>query len=195
MTRIATADRAGPGAAKASRGLQDLQIDRVLGTPNVVVRLDREEILRHGLDPDRLARELRARIAGVEATLFNEVDQRIDIAVRFPREERIDLAGALASPVQLPGGQTVPLRSFLVLREERPVRELLRHNQRRMVTISAEVDGRSLDDVWRDAWQVVEDAAHSAQHPGRRGRRAARDAAGASAISEWRCCWRPYWST
>jgi HAE1 family hydrophobic/amphiphilic exporter-1 len=146
-------------ALTAVEGLQDLQVDRVFGTPNVVVRLDREEILRQGLDPDRLARELRARIAGVEATLFNEVDQRIDIAVRFPREERIDLAGALASPVQLPGGQTVPLRSFLVLQEERPVRELLRRNQRRMVTISAEVDGRDLDDVWRDAWQVVDEAA------------------------------------
>ena len=108
---------------------------------------------------DRLARELRARIAGIEATLFNEVDQRIDIAVRFPRDERLDLARALSSPVQLPGGQTVPLSSFLVLQEERPVRELLRRNQRRMVTISGEVQGRDLDAVWRDAQQVVDDLA------------------------------------
>ena len=48
----------------------DLQMDRVLGTTNVVVRLDREEILRHGLDPDRMARELQARVAGIEATLL-----------------------------------------------------------------------------------------------------------------------------
>ena len=66
-------------------GLVDLQMDRVLGTTNVVVRLDREEILRHGLDPERMARELQARVAGVEATFFNEVDQRIDIAIRLPR--------------------------------------------------------------------------------------------------------------
>jgi HAE1 family hydrophobic/amphiphilic exporter-1 len=155
---IAAADELAQALADVD-GLQDLQVDRVLGTSNVVVRLDREEILRQGLDPDRLARELRARIAGVEATLFNEIDQRLDIAVRFPREERIDLAGALASPVRLPGGQTVPLRSFLVLQEERPVRELLRRNQRRMVTISGEVDGRALDDVWRDARQVVDEVA------------------------------------
>jgi HAE1 family hydrophobic/amphiphilic exporter-1 len=140
-------------------GLQDIQVDRVLGTPNVVVRLDREEILRQGLDPDLLARELRARIAGVEATLFNEIDQRIDIAVRFPRDERLDLAGALDSPVRLPGGRTVPLRSFLILSEERPVRELLRRNQRRMVAVSAEVEGRSLDEVWREAQRVVEEVA------------------------------------
>ena len=136
-------------------GLRDLQVDRVLGTPNVVVRLDREAILRHGLDPDRLARELRARIAGTEATLFNEVDQRIDIAVRFPRDERIDLSAALASPVRLGNGQTVPLRSFLLLGEEQPVRELVRRNQRRMVTLTGDVEGRSIDAVWRDAEAVA----------------------------------------
>jgi HAE1 family hydrophobic/amphiphilic exporter-1 len=140
-------------------GLYDLQVDRVLGTPNVVVRLDREEILRNGLDPDRLARELRARIAGVEATSFNEVDQRIDIAIRFPRDHRLDLAAALASPVKLANGQAVPLGSFLALNEERPVRELVRRNQRRMVTITGDVDGRSIDDVWVEAQQVVVEAA------------------------------------
>ena len=36
-------------------------------------------------------------------------------------------------------GKTVPLRTFIELSEERPVRELVRRNQRRMVTVSAEV--------------------------------------------------------
>ena len=90
-------------------GLADLQVDRVLGTPNVVVRLDREEILRSGLDPERLARELRDRIAGVEATTFNEVEQRIDIAVRFAarRSARI-WPRRSSSPVRLAGGRTRP---------------------------------------------------------------------------------------
>ncbi len=139
-------------------GLSDLQIDRVLGTPNVVVRLDREEIVRQGLDPDVLARELQARIAGVEATFFNEIDQRIDIAVRFPRDQRIDLSTALASPVRLANGQTVPLRAFLTLSEERPVRQLVRKNQRRMVTITGAVNGRKLDDVWVDVQAAVAEA-------------------------------------
>jgi HAE1 family hydrophobic/amphiphilic exporter-1 len=142
----------------AIEGLSDLQMDRVLGTPNVVVHLDRESILRNGLDPDRLARELRARIAGVEATSFNEVDQRIDIAVRFPRDERLDLAATLASPVKLANGQNVPLRTFLNIEEERPVRELVRRNQRRMVTINGDIEGRGIDDVWEDALRVVDEA-------------------------------------
>ena len=137
-------------------GLVDLQMDRVLGTTNVVVRLDREEILRQGLDPDRMARELQARVAGIEATFFNEVDQRIDIAIRLPLDERRNLSSALATSVPLAGGQSVPLSTFLVMEEERPVRELKRRNQQRWVTISGNLDGRSIDSVWEEAEAIAQ---------------------------------------
>ncbi|UCH83639.1 MAG: efflux RND transporter permease subunit [Candidatus Latescibacterota bacterium] len=135
--------------------LRDIQIDRVIGTPNLVVHLDAEEILRSGLDPDIVARELRNRIRGVEATTFNEVDQRIDISVRIPRQQRRDLALALDSPIEITTGETVPLRSFLDVTEEAPVRELTRRNQRRMVTISADLRRGSIDDAWHEAMAVA----------------------------------------
>ena len=135
-------------------GLQDIQVDRVLGNPNVVVRLKREEILRSGLDPQAIAEELRNRIGGIEATTFNEVEQRIDISVRFDRKTREDLANALHSAVDVGGGKSVPLSAFLDIRQERPVRELVRKNQQRMVTVSAQVAGRSLDEIWNDVTAV-----------------------------------------
>ena len=144
------------GELRGVEGLVDLQMDRVLGTTNVVVRLDREEILRHGLDPDRMARELQARVAGIEATFFNEVDQRIDIAIRLPLDERRSLAAALATSIRLDGGQTVPLSTFLDLAEERPVRELKRRNQQRWVTISGNLEGRGIDSVWEETEAIAE---------------------------------------
>ncbi len=132
-------------------GLINLQVDRVLGTPNLVIRLDTEEILREGLSPETVAQEIRNRIAGIEATTFNEVDQRIDISVRIAREERRDLNRGLNSPINLPGGEAVPLRSLVDIAEELPVRELIRRNQRSMVTISSDLDKLSSD----DAWQIV----------------------------------------
>jgi HAE1 family hydrophobic/amphiphilic exporter-1 len=128
-----------------------LQVDRVLGTPNVVVRLDTEEILRAGLDPDQIARDVRNRIAGVEATTFNEVEKRIDIAVRYPRLEREDLAGVLSSPVTVSGQSAVPLRRFVSVDEETPVRELTRRNQRRMVTVAGEARDGDVAAAWKEA--------------------------------------------
>jgi len=131
-------------------GLTDLEMDRVLGNPTVEVNIDREAALRHGINPDQLARELQARIQGVVATTFNEVEQRVDIAVRLPLDERRDLDGVLASPVEVGAGKTAPLSSFVVLSEGRPVREVVRRNQRRQITISGDIAGRKLSKVWTD---------------------------------------------
>ncbi|MBD3336416.1 MAG: MMPL family transporter [Candidatus Eisenbacteria bacterium] len=136
-------------------GLVDVEMDRVLGNPTVDISLDREKALRYGLEPDALARELRARIQGVVATSFNEVEQRIDIAVRLPQDERRDLEGVLSSPVQLAGGKTVPLRTFVIQSEGQPVREVVRLNQRRQITLSGDVRGRGLDDIWNDVNELL----------------------------------------
>ncbi|MBD3235926.1 MAG: hypothetical protein GF330_04420 [Candidatus Eisenbacteria bacterium] len=136
-------------------GLVDLEVDRVLGTPNLVLRIDREEAIRSGLDPEFLARELRNRIQGVAATTFNEAEQRVDIAVRFPDAERKDLEGILGTPVEVGPGRLVRLGRFVTLTEETPVRELVRRDQRRLVTITGDVRGRRADHVRRDALRIA----------------------------------------
>jgi HAE1 family hydrophobic/amphiphilic exporter-1 len=131
-------------------GLVDLEMDRVLGNPTLRLSLDREKALRYGIEPEFVAGELRGRIQGNVATQFNEIDRRIDIAVRLPRDQRQDLGEVLASPVALPGGKTVTLGTFVTQHVERPVREIVRRDQRRQITISGDVQGRGVDEVWTD---------------------------------------------
>jgi HAE1 family hydrophobic/amphiphilic exporter-1 len=137
-------------------GLADVEMDRVLGNPTVEVTIDREKALRFGLEPEQLAAELRNRIQGTVATTYNEIEQRIDIAVRLPLEERYDLSTVLASPVAVGGGKTVPLGSFVVQSTGTPVRELVRRNQRRQITLGGDVAGRSMADVWKDVDALLE---------------------------------------
>ncbi len=134
----------------AITGLEDVEMDRVLGNPTVEVTIDRETALRFGLEPDMLARELRNRIQGTVATTYNEIEQRIDIAVRLPRDQRYNLSTVLASPVTLAEGKTAPLGSFVVQTTGTPVREIVRRDQRRQITLSGDVNDRSMADVWHD---------------------------------------------
>ncbi len=137
-------------------GLVDLEMDRVLGNPTLEATIDRELALRYGLEPEFLANELRNRIRGNVATTYNEIDQRIDIAVRLPRDERYDLDGVLNSPLNLPGGKTVTLGTFITRTLDRPVREIVRRDQRRQITISGDVQGRGVDEVWRDVMPILD---------------------------------------
>jgi len=135
---------------RAIPGLEDVEMDRVMGNPTVEVTIDREKALRFGLEPEALAGELRNRIQGTVATTYNEIEQRIDIAVRLPIDQRYDLAGVLSSPVAVGEGKTVPLGSFVVQTIGTPVRELVRRDQRRQITIAGDVNDRSLAEVWED---------------------------------------------
>lgn len=136
-------------------GLTDLEMDRVLGNPTVDVTIDREKALRYGQEPDALARELRARIQGVVATSFNEIEQQVDIAVRLPIDQRRNLESVLASPVSVSDGRTVPLGTFIQQTEGRPVREIVRRNQRRQITLSGDVQGRGVGQVWEDVRGIM----------------------------------------
>ena len=137
------------------RGLKDVEMDRVLGNPTVEVNINREEALRFGLEPEALAIELRNRIQGTVATTFNEIEQRIDIAVRLPRDQRYDLARVLSSPVIIGAGTTVPLGAFVIQTTGTPVREIVRRDQRLQITLSGDVMGREMGDVWEDVNSVL----------------------------------------
>ena len=138
-------------------GLSGVTMDRVLGNPTVELVIDREGVLRYGFEPERVAQELRGRIQGVVATTYNEVEQRTDIAVRLVEDERRDLDAVLASPVSLAGGKTVSLGTFVSIHEGRPVREVVRRNQRRQISLTADVQGRSLAEVWRAVRRLLAD--------------------------------------
>ncbi len=140
---------------RAVDGLQDLEMDRVLGNPTVEITVDREKALRFGLEPDRLAAELRNRIQGTVATTYNEIEQRIDIAVRLPLQERYDLGAVLSSPVAVGPGKTVPLGTFVLQQTGQPVREIVRRDQRRQITLAGDVGGRSMADVWHDVDRLL----------------------------------------
>ncbi len=130
-------------------GLHGVEMDRVMGNPTVEISIDREKALRFGLEPESLAQELKNRIQGTVATTYNEVEQRIDIAVRLPREIRYDLAEVLASPIAV-GDKTVPLGSFVLQTTGTPVREIVRRDQRRQITLTSDVTGRAVADIWVD---------------------------------------------
>jgi len=144
LPRLATVD-----------GLTDVEMDRVLGNPILRLSLDRERALRYGIEPEFVATELRGRIQGTVATQYNEIDRRIDIAVRLPRDQRQNLDEVLASPINLPGGKTLTLATFVTQQVERPVREIARRDQRRQITISGDVQGRAVDEVWRDVRPIL----------------------------------------
>ena len=72
------------GVVGQVRGAADVQVDQVSGTPQLVVRVDREATARYGLNVADVQRTVRAAIGGEIAGQIFEGIRRFDIFVASP---------------------------------------------------------------------------------------------------------------
>jgi HAE1 family hydrophobic/amphiphilic exporter-1 len=62
-------------------GLSDVKTSAGRGNPEIRLTLDREKMLRFGLDMEAISNRIRAQVQGVVSTRFSEGERRIDVRV------------------------------------------------------------------------------------------------------------------
>lgn len=72
-------------------GLEELKTDLSLGSPEVVVRIDREKARRFGLSTSTIATDLRTSLFGLEVSKFKEGEDDYPIFLRLDTASRYDI--------------------------------------------------------------------------------------------------------
>ncbi|PSO45079.1 MAG: hypothetical protein BRC25_03160 [Parcubacteria group bacterium SW_6_46_9] len=118
-----------------------------VGTSKFSVVLDRSAIERSGLTAQTVARHLRARVSGLEATSIKTDDEDIPVEIMYP-DTRNSSGFGVASPVdmsQLLGTRivtsdgSVPLETLVDVRVDQGVPAITHSGGDRQVTVSADV--------------------------------------------------------
>jgi multidrug efflux pump subunit AcrB len=73
------------------QGLEELKTDLSLGSPEVVVRIDREKAKRFGLSTSSIAMELRTSLFGMEVSKYKEGEEDYPITLRLDENSRYDI--------------------------------------------------------------------------------------------------------
>ena len=114
------------------------------------------EATRVGLSPEEVGENIAGALLGVEAGEVRLDDRVIGIRVRAPDSVRYDAARLGALPVLgATGGGATPLSALVTLRESPSRGELLRENQRQMIALKGQVEGRALGDVMTDVRRAL----------------------------------------
>src|SRR6202011_4485416 len=74
------------------RGVADLGIFRVLGQPNLNIKIDREKAARYGLSVSDVNTVVQAALGGTVATTLLEADRQFNVTVRLAPESRSSIA-------------------------------------------------------------------------------------------------------
>ncbi len=132
-------------------GVKDLGIFRLLGQPNLVIKVDRQECARYGLQVADVNGVVQAAIGGQAVTQVYEGDRWFDLVVRFLPEFRQDMEAIGNIQVSTPEGARIPLKQLAEITNQTGAFIIYRENNERYIPIQFRVRGRDLESTVKDA--------------------------------------------
>ncbi len=138
------------------RGSADLQVDQVSGTPQLLIRPDRQAVARYGLNISDLQEVIRAAVGGVTAGQIFEGIRRFDILVRYAPEARQTIEAIRELIIEAPDGKRVPLSELADIREIVGPRQITREDNQRFITIQCNVVDRDIVGFVEEAQKMID---------------------------------------
>ena len=132
------------------RGVADLGIFRVLGQPNLNVKIDRLRAARYGLTVSDVNTFVQAALGGTVATTLLEAERQFPVTVRMAPEFRQSLSSVQDLKVGIQGNGAslyVPLRDLTTISLDTGASYIFRERNQRFVPIKFSVRGRDLAGV------------------------------------------------
>ena len=138
--------------------LADVEPTLRSGAPEVQITYDRQQIIRHGLNINSIAEQVRDMVKGSEATRLNRRDRRVPIVVRLAEEDREQVADVGQLTVN-PGDDTpIPLNSIAELTVGEGPSEIRRIDGNRVALVQANIGSGSLGSAVETAETVLRNA-------------------------------------
>lgn len=144
---------------KDVKGVADLGIFRVLGQPNLNIKVDREKAARYGLNTGDVNTVIQAALGGTVATTVLEGDRQFNLTVRLGAEQRntIESVGNVKVGYQTASGATayIPLRDLATITLDTGAAYIYRETTQRYIPIKFSVRGRDLGSTVAEAQERI----------------------------------------
>ncbi|QJB57535.1 efflux RND transporter permease subunit [Pseudodesulfovibrio sp. zrk46] len=137
-------------AIKDVPGLVDLKDNYVAAKPEIRVDVDKEKAALLGLDANTIAQAVKTAINGYKVGVYREGKDEYDIVAKLPKESRDSLDDIKRITVSGPKGEPVPITSLCDISLGGGLGGINRIDQKRVVTLSADVSGRLAEEVIAD---------------------------------------------
>jgi cobalt-zinc-cadmium resistance protein CzcA len=137
-------------------GSADVQTDQVIGTPQLIIKINRDAIARYGINVSDVQEVIQAAVGGVTAGQIFEGIRRFDIFVRFPPEYRNSPTAIGQILIEAPNGALVPLYQLADIREIIGPRQITRENVQRFISIQCNIVGRDIGTFVEEAQKAIE---------------------------------------
>ncbi|HEY3387197.1 MAG TPA: efflux RND transporter permease subunit [Saprospiraceae bacterium] len=129
---------------KAIPGIVDVQVERQVMVPQLLIKVDREALQRYGLQAGKVARDLEIFYNGRVTGQILDGDKTFDIVLRTTDEERTNLEAIRNTLIDAPDGTLIPLQQIANIENTTSINTISHENTQRKITISCNVEGEDL---------------------------------------------------
>lgn len=144
------------GVVQEVRGAEDVQVDQVTGTPQLLVRVDRQAIARYGMNVEDVQQVVHAAVGGEVGGEIFEGIRRFDILVRYEPRARETPEAIRHILISGPGGMQVPLDELATIEEIVGPRQITREDNQRFVTVQLNVVNRDIGSFVEEARATID---------------------------------------
>jgi len=147
-------------AAGTVPGVVDLQVEKQVQVPQLLIR-PREEALRaYGLERGLVVQDLETLFQGSVVSSILDGQKSFDLIVKLPESQRQDLATIGNTRIETPGGGFVPVSAVADVSYEPGPNTINHENTQRRITISMNVAGRDLGSTVKEVQQQIQLRVH-----------------------------------
>jgi multidrug efflux pump subunit AcrB len=143
------------GQIKDIPGLTDLKSDFNESRPEIKITIDREKAALFKLSTASIASTIRTAINGTEASKYRVGEDEYDITVRLDKSQRDNISAVQNLYISNRDNINIPLTSVSSVKFSGGLEKISRKDQKRVVTISGNAEGRLGNDVLKDAQQKL----------------------------------------
>ncbi|WP_133500040.1 efflux RND transporter permease subunit [Cognatilysobacter terrigena] len=132
-------------------GVADLALEANIGKPQIRIRVNRDEMARHGMNAEDVLTIVRNGLGGEPVSVLLDGVKRFDIAVRLGDESRATVEDLRRIPMRTAAGALVPLSEVATIEVAEGYSFVRREQLQRYAVIQMDVRGRDVDSFVTDA--------------------------------------------
>jgi cobalt-zinc-cadmium resistance protein CzcA len=139
------------------RGVADLDYDRLVGQPQLQIKVDRKAAARYGINVQDIQDAIEASTKGHITTQVLEGERRFDLAVRVTgAEDRLTRLHDMT--VSAPSGERIPLTQLAEFTQAEGLSQILREGNVRRIAVKWSIRERDMGGLVTEAMRKIDDA-------------------------------------